>query len=122
MRTHRLGSLTSSVLAHLHAQAHPHELLGLIAYTIEEKCEETEVPTIYVWELQVDSERRRRGLGTRMLLEVMEEGRAAGVVCILLTVFKNNKKAQAFYRKMRFSPTLLADPKDPFVIWAHYLA
>jgi ribosomal-protein-alanine N-acetyltransferase len=53
--------------------------------------------------LAVDSPRRRQGIGSRLLLEVIDLCKAAGVKSIFLEVRESNDRARKFYSRMGFT-------------------
>lgn len=66
-----------------------------------DECETIEVA--YCYELQVSPSVQRCGVG-RMLIEMLETiGRATSMRKVMLTVFKNNDKALAFYRRNNYT-------------------
>jgi [ribosomal protein S18]-alanine N-acetyltransferase len=57
------------------------------------------------WELEniaIAGPARRRGLGTRLLGELLESARAQGAVAIFLEVRESNRAARALYEKWSF--------------------
>ncbi len=59
---------------------------------------------IHIQNLAVHPEHRRRGLGRRLLLEALEEGRTRGATSALLEVRRSNEAAQNLYRDLGFLP------------------
>ena len=53
--------------------------------------------------LAVDSSRRRRGIGSRLVQETIDACKAAGVKRIFLEVRESNRDARNFYARMRFA-------------------
>jgi ribosomal-protein-alanine N-acetyltransferase len=58
-----------------------------------------------VLNLAVDHTQRRRGMGSRLMEDVIATSKAAGVKKIFLEVRESNKAAQNFYARMGFSET-----------------
>lgn len=58
----------------------------------------------HITNLAVDPDLRRRGLGTMVLVEMMDRARRLGATRITLEVRESNEPAQALYRKMGFEP------------------
>jgi [ribosomal protein S18]-alanine N-acetyltransferase len=57
------------------------------------------------WELEnvaVAADARRRGLGTRLLGEFLDQARAAGATAVFLEVRESNQAARALYEKWAF--------------------
>lgn len=61
-------------------------------------------PTIYVVELQIRPEARRRGLGRRLIATVEAMAAAYDVPYLMLTVFEANTAAVEFYTALGFTP------------------
>lgn len=57
--------------------------------------------------LAVQPAQRRRGLGRRMVEWLLASAQAAGMVSVHLELRERNREAQAFYRALGFSETLL---------------
>ncbi|MCI0350241.1 MAG: ribosomal protein S18-alanine N-acetyltransferase [Acidobacteriales bacterium] len=59
------------------------------------------------WEIEniaVAGEARRRGLGTRLMGELMERAHAAGAEQVFLEVRESNRAARSLYEKWAFEP------------------
>lgn len=79
-------------------------LESAVGYVHFRFVEEEGVPVLYIYELQLEEANHRRGLG-RWLMKVSEEiGRAHGMSGIVLTCFKHNPAALAFYRALGYVP------------------
>ncbi|KAI8806340.1 hypothetical protein BJ742DRAFT_368733 [Cladochytrium replicatum] len=61
-----------------------------------------QVPVMYCYELQLDKDYRRGGLGKHMLKIMEELGKAWKMRKAMLTVFKHNTDAIGFYNSMRY--------------------
>lgn len=64
---------------------------------------------------------RRRGIGERLILELIERLKANDVVCLTLEVRKSNEPAIALYQKLGFSevgcrPNYYRNPKEDALI------
>ena len=57
---------------------------------------------IHIQNLAVHPEHRRQGLGRRLLIRALEEGRARGAATALLEVRRSNEPAQSLYRELGF--------------------
>ena len=57
---------------------------------------------LHLLSIAVDPARRRSGLGSAMLREVMERGSVRGAACVVLEVREGNAAARAFYRMHGF--------------------
>jgi GNAT superfamily N-acetyltransferase len=84
----------------------------LVAFDSEERpvafahfrfVREKDCPVLYVYELQVDSSAGRKGLGRHLMLVLELAAHKARMEWVMLTVFKCNKAASAFYAKLKYS-------------------
>lgn len=71
----------------------------------------------YIFEFQVEQEYQKKGIG-RFLMQASELiALKRGLECVMLTVFRINEGALAFYRKMNYGPhpvsPSIADPGHP---------
>jgi [ribosomal protein S18]-alanine N-acetyltransferase len=60
------------------------------------------------WEIEniaIAGSARRRGLGTRLLGELLDLARAKGAEAVFLEVRASNRAAQALYEKWSFTPS-----------------
>ncbi len=62
------------------------------------------LPFINIHDLVVSEERRGRGVGTRLIEAVFEEGRRIGACKVTLEVHASNNRARRLYRKLGFGP------------------
>jgi ribosomal-protein-alanine N-acetyltransferase len=77
------------------------------------------------WEIEniaVAGAARRRGLGTRLLGELLELARAKGAEAVFLEVRASNRAAQALYEKWAFTPSGLRkryykDPEEDAILY-----
>jgi ribosomal-protein-alanine acetyltransferase len=77
------------------------------------------------WELEniaVASVAQRRGLGTRLLGEVLEQARAQGAQAVLLEVRESNRAARGLYEKCGFiqdghRKSYYRDPQEDAVVY-----
>jgi ribosomal-protein-alanine N-acetyltransferase len=60
---------------------------------------------VHIQNLAVHPEHRRQGLGTFLLFQALEEGRARGATSALLEVRRSNGAAQSLYRRLGFEET-----------------
>ena len=77
----------------------------------------------HVTTMAVDPTFRRRAVGTRLLLELLHLGSAAGVVDATLEVRVSNQPAQALYRRFGFAPEGVrpryysSPTEDALILW-----
>lgn len=57
---------------------------------------------VHLHHFMVCSAQRGHGLGSKMLLEVLDRARDAGAVCVSLKVGEDNERAIAFYQRAGF--------------------
>lgn len=74
-------------------------------------------PVLYCYEVQVESEGRRRGLGQRVLSVLEKLARATQMRYVRLTALTHNPSASAFFRACGYSLDETSPPKDEA---AHY--
>mmetsp|Transcript_17059 Transcript_17059/g.38962 ORF Transcript_17059/g.38962 Transcript_17059/m.38962 type:complete len:223 (+) Transcript_17059:122-790(+) len=75
-------------------------LAGFVHFRFEYDDEES--PTcavLYVYEIQIESAYRRCGVGKRLMRIAERIAREQSMTKVMLTVFKNNNQAMAFYTK-----------------------
>ncbi len=76
----------------------------------------------HVVTLGVDPDRQRRGLGTLLMLRLVEIALAAGAVNLTLEVRVGNEAAQALYRRFGFVPVGVRRRyyrvEDALIMWA----
>ncbi|KAA1468231.1 acyl-CoA N-acyltransferase, partial [Dentipellis sp. KUC8613] len=82
---------------------------GILAYTMFRFDEEDGDCVVYCYELQVAKTARRTGLGKVLMQCLHDIGRAWNMQKIMLTVFKINEPATAFYKSVGFE----MDPFSP---------
>jgi ribosomal protein S18 acetylase RimI-like enzyme len=84
----------------------------LVAFDSEERpvafahfrfIREKDCPVLYVYELQVESGVGRKGLGRHLMLAMELAALKARMEWVMLTVFKCNTAAAAFYGKLKYS-------------------
>lgn len=82
------------------------------------------------WEIEnvaVVESARRRGLGTRLLREVLRRAQAAGTECLFLEVRESNRGARKFYEKLFFVESgrrrgYYSDPPEDAILYQLPLA
>ncbi len=67
--------------------------------------EEGDTRQLFVMDVQVYEQHRRRGYGTQAFLEMEDKAREMGVSTIALHVFADNHPARAMYRKLGYAGT-----------------
>jgi ribosomal protein S18 acetylase RimI-like enzyme len=67
----------------------------------------------YIWELAVDPDALRRGIGTAMMASALERLKAAGAERVILRSSERADAAMALYRKFGFVRLPLRERKDP---------
>ncbi|KAF9242873.1 acyl-CoA N-acyltransferase, partial [Melanogaster broomeanus] len=88
---------------------------GAIAYTMFRFDSEEYQDVVYCYELQVSEDARRCGLGRLLTQTLSDIGAQWGMTKVMLTAFKANHAAMAFYKSIGFvvddtSPDFLEDP------------
>lgn len=77
------------------------EVVGYIMFRFTwDDEDEPEYPVLYVYELQVQQQALRQGLGRYLLQYVLQLSKHLGMRKVLLTCLKNSTDALAFYRSM----------------------
>ena len=82
----------------------------------------------HVTTVAVDPAWHRRGIGTRMLLELARRAPGRGVEQLTLEVRMSNAGAQELYRRFGFAPAgvrrgyYVDNGEDALVMWAHDIA
>nr|XP_021193614.2 N-alpha-acetyltransferase 40 [Helicoverpa armigera] len=74
-------------------------------------------PVLYCYEVQVEAEGRRRGLGQRVLIVLEKLANATRMRCVRLTALTHNPSASAFFRACGYSLDETSPSKDEA---AHY--
>ena len=82
------------------------------------------------WELEnmvVAAASRRKGLGKRLLGELLSRAQGAGSECVLLEVRESNRAARAFYEKHRFEetgrrPAYYSSPPEDAIVYQRKLS
>lgn len=70
---------------------------------------EDEWLVLYVYELQIINQYRKKGLGKFLLMMTEKLAEIAQMQCVMLTVLKRNELAESFYTKNGYSPSTI-DP------------
>jgi ribosomal-protein-alanine N-acetyltransferase len=79
----------------------------------------------HITTIAVDPTLRRRGLGKRILLQLVDQAMARGVQQLTLEVRNSNRQAQELYRRFGFAPAgirrgyYVDNREDALVMWAH---
>jgi ribosomal-protein-alanine N-acetyltransferase len=85
---------------------------------------QVQVDEAHITTLTVDGWARRRGIGSRLLVELLREARARGVASATLEVRTDNTAARALYASFGFRPVGIR-PRyydgrdDALIMWAH---
>jgi len=82
------------------------------------------------WEIEniaISGPARRRGLGTRLLGEFLDQARARGARAVFLEVRESNRAACALYEKWSFEesgrrPRYYSDPIEDAILYRHTFA
>ncbi|XP_038206837.1 N-alpha-acetyltransferase 40 [Zerene cesonia] len=69
-------------------------------------------PVLYCYEVQVESDGRRRGLGQRVLRVLERVAHATRMRCVRLTALTHNPSASAFFRACGYSLDDTSPPKE----------
>ncbi|KAG2159935.1 acyl-CoA N-acyltransferase [Suillus bovinus] len=81
----------------------------IVAYTIFRFEREAKQDVVYCYELQVTEESRRFGVGKLLMSSLFDIGSRWRMKNVMLTVFKANSAASAFYKSLGFD----LDPSSP---------
>jgi ribosomal-protein-alanine N-acetyltransferase len=83
------------------------------------------LPEAHVTSVTVDPNRRGSRIGTRLMLRICEEARAAGATSLTLEVRVSNRNAQALYQRFGMAPVGVRkryyQNEDALVMWVHDL-
>ncbi|KAM0793312.1 hypothetical protein ACM66B_000770 [Microbotryomycetes sp. NB124-2] len=87
------------------------DLLGytIYRYDTEETSETEDADVVYCYELQLEQKSQRQGVGTLLMDLLMQTAKDFKMDKVMLTVFKSNTAAVAFYEKSGYS----TDELDP---------
>lgn len=82
------------------------------------------VDEAHITTMAVAEQARRRGIATRLLVELLREARARGAASATLEVRVDNSAARALYagfgfRPVGMRPRYYADAVDALIMWAH---
>ncbi|XP_050667879.1 N-alpha-acetyltransferase 40 [Leptidea sinapis] len=69
-------------------------------------------PVLYCYEVQVEADGRRRGLGQRVLRVLERLARNTRMTCVRLTALTHNPSAAAFFRACGYSTDDTSPPKE----------
>jgi len=69
-------------------------------------------PVLYVWDIEIDPERRGRGYGRQAMRLAEETARAWGLTHIELNVFGGNQVARSLYRSLGYQERAVAMSLD----------
>lgn len=78
-------------------------LIAFMCFRFEFGADKSET-ALYVYELHVDRDFQRKGLGEYLMEVANSLSRSFNMDKTMLTVFRANKQALQFYKKLRFSP------------------
>jgi RimJ/RimL family protein N-acetyltransferase len=73
--------------------------LGMIWFAVHDTGQH---PSVFVYDLLIHEEFRRRGYGTQALIALEEKVRSLGIDTISLHVFAHNRAARALYEKVGY--------------------
>ena len=85
------------------------------------------VDEAHVTTLSVHPDHQRKGIGARLLLELIRDARTRGVRALTLEVRMGNQAARALYERFGFAPAGIRKGyyaevgEDALVMWAHYV-
>lgn len=92
------------------------EIIGFMCFRYETGADKGEC-ALYVYELHIDTEYQRQGLGEELMRMARVSGLEFKMDKIMLTVFRSNKPALQFYNKLKFMP----DKSSPSLQEADYV-
>ena len=78
------------------------EWVGVIGWGLRGFGTEHEEPTLYIYDLEVFEQFRRRGFGEGLLAHASAAAALAGAKAVRLTVWEGNDGAKALYRRFGF--------------------
>lgn len=78
------------------------DIIGFMCFRFETGADKSEC-SLYVYELHVDTEHQRQGLGEELMRISRTLATAFKMDKIMLTVFRSNQPALQFYNKLNFS-------------------
>lgn len=108
-------------LRHPHARflivyrASDHAFVGFMHYRFDRE-EHMHEPMVYIWDLQIETEFQRQGLGTRLLQYVEQLARQRERLLLQLTVFTENRSALRFYLRHGFEIATHSPRGEDYVI------
>lgn len=77
----------------------------------------------HVTTVVVDPDHRGGGIGTRLMLDLVDEARSAGATSLTLEVRVSNEAAQALYRRFGMAPVGVRKKyyvtEDALIMWVH---
>lgn len=74
--------------------------VGFCSFRFEFDAEK-QAPVLYLYEIQLDSQVKRKGLGKWMMQILELLAIKYGMDCVMLTVFKENEEGLSFYKSMK---------------------
>lgn len=86
-------------------------IIGFMCFRFETGADKSEC-SLYVYELHVDIDHQRQGLGEELMRMSRTIATAFKMDKIMLTVFRSNQPALQFYNKLRFSTDKSSPGKD----------
>lgn len=90
------------------------EVAAFVSFVVKDYL--FDIPCLYVWELHVADQFKRRGMASELLEEVVRIARAERQP-VYLRCFKSNSNALAFYRKTGFVEAV--ELEDRFTTYLH---
>jgi len=90
--------------------SHGDDLAGFVHFRFD--YDDDEQPTegvVYVYEIQIDEQFQRQGLGKRLMDLAEQMASKAELAKVMLTVFKSNQSAMSFYQRIDYG----IDPSSP---------
>ncbi|EPX70909.1 histone N-acetyltransferase [Schizosaccharomyces octosporus yFS286] len=78
-----------------------HKLIGFMSF---EETIEADLPCLYLYELQITKDMRRKGCGSWLMKQLTRIAEQRRIPYLFLTVFGKNEQALQFYHRFHFSP------------------
>lgn len=97
------GSDTESSTWKRHSPPVNARIIAFMCFRFEVGADKNET-ALYVYELHVDQEFQRKGLGKQLMKIANHLAKSLQMNKTMLTVFRANKQALDFYKKLKFSP------------------
>ncbi|KAI5371040.1 putative GNAT domain, acyl-CoA N-acyltransferase, N-alpha-acetyltransferase 40 [Septoria linicola] len=89
---------------------HTREVMGFVSFMLTHDSTPA-VPVLYVYEIHLNASLRGSGIGKNLMTLVEDMAKKVGVDKVMLTCFKSNHKARAFYERLGYGVDVCS-PED----------